>query len=154
MSGCGEVGSNQMMLSEKLLGIRNKDGFLQWIDKACSWFITIQGLANGTKHFIQNPGFETSRVQAPPFMSGVLGAGLDQGAFDGPIPYEEPSPRSGLPGYLLIDYGPDAVEHRWLPAAHLLEVVVRFWRDFFRLYRRNSTLPQAKYHMDFEIKPG
>ncbi len=35
-------------------------------------------------------------------------------------------------GYLLIDLGEGAGEHHWLPAAHLLEVVVRFRRNFFK----------------------
>jgi hypothetical protein len=37
-------------------------------------------------------------------------------------------------GYLLIDYGEDAGEHRWMPTAHLLEVVVRLRRDFSRVH--------------------
>jgi hypothetical protein len=33
----------------KRLGIRDKESFLTWIDRACPWFSTIQELANGTK---------------------------------------------------------------------------------------------------------
>jgi hypothetical protein len=36
--------------------------------------------------------------------------------------------------FLLFDFGPEAAENRWLPAAMLLEVVVRFWREFFEKY--------------------
>ncbi len=51
-------------------------------------------------------------------------------------------------GYLLIDYGEAAGEPRWQPAAGLLEVVVRFWRDFFRAYRPNPDLPASRHHVD------
>jgi len=51
-------------------------------------------------------------------------------------------------GYLLIDLGEDAGEHRWLYTANLLEVVVRFWRDFFRLYLPLPELPISKHHVD------
>jgi hypothetical protein len=36
--------------------------------------------------------------------------------------------------FLLFDFGPEAAEHRWMPAAMVLEVVVRFWREFFEKY--------------------
>lgn len=51
-------------------------------------------------------------------------------------------------GYLVIDYGEDAGEHRWMPAAHLLEVVVRFWRDFFKKYRPGEDIPVSAHHVD------
>ncbi len=76
---------------------------------------------------------DTMRVAATPFMFDTVDAGFDRGAWDGPIRYvqeELPAGRDGK-GYLLIDFGEDAARHRWLPAGHLLEVVVRFWRDFF-----------------------
>ena len=40
------------------------------------------------------------------------------------------------PDVLLIDNGPEAgeVHNRYMPAAMLLEVVVRFWREFFEKY--------------------
>jgi hypothetical protein len=40
--------------TRKALGIRNKESFLAWIDRACVWFASVQNLANGTKHFIRN----------------------------------------------------------------------------------------------------
>ncbi len=34
----------------KTLGIRDKESFLAWVDRACPWFAFIQSLANGAKH--------------------------------------------------------------------------------------------------------
>jgi hypothetical protein len=110
------------------LGISNKKSFLSWIDRHCVWFPGIQDLPNGTKHFIRNQGFETIRI-----------SGYGQGPY-GVGPYGQ--------GYLLIDYGEDAGVHRWPPAAYLLEIVVRFWRDFFRAYRPSADLPASKHHVD------
>jgi hypothetical protein len=44
----------------KKLGIRDLESFVDWIDRACVWFRGVQDLANGTKHFIREQGFETS----------------------------------------------------------------------------------------------
>jgi len=49
---------------------------------------------------------------------------------------------------LLIDFGEDEGVHRWMPAAHLLEIVVRLWRDFFRLYCPIPPGPASKHHVD------
>ena len=40
----------------------------------------------------------------------------------------------------------EASETRYLAAADLLEVVVRFWRDFFRIYRPDVTVEPSKHH--------
>ena len=103
----------------KVLGIRDKDTFLAWIDRVCPWFPAVQDLANGAKHFVRDQGFQTMRVGG--YGEGPYGVG----------PYGQ--------GYLLIDYGEGAGEHRWQPAAHLLEVVVRFWREFFDKYHPEAT---------------
>jgi hypothetical protein len=62
----------------KTLGIRDKDSFLAWIDKACIWFKTIQDLANGAKQFGSSENLKAERVGAPPFMWGELGAGWER----------------------------------------------------------------------------
>jgi hypothetical protein len=113
----------------KALGIRDVETFLAWIDRACPWFPVIQGLTNGAKHFIRNQSFQALRVGAPPFMLDTPSCGLDEGFLDGPQPYVTDGPE-----FLIFDFGPEAAEHRWLPAAMLLEVVVRFWREFFEKY--------------------
>jgi len=107
---------------------RNKDLFLQWIDNHCVWFTLAQGLANGSKHFSRDYGFGTALVSG--FGEGGFGLG----------PYGK--------GYLVIDLGDEAGSGRWLPAAHLLEVVVRFWRDFFRKYLPSPDLPVSRHHVD------
>jgi hypothetical protein len=113
----------------KTLGIRDLETFLAWIDRTCPWFQVIQGLTNGAKHFVRNQPVQALRVGAPPFMLDTPGAGFDEGHLDGPMPYV-----SGGKEFLLFDFGPEAAEHRWMPAATLLERVVRFWREFFEKY--------------------
>jgi len=125
---------------QKAMGIAGSDrkAFLRWIAKACVWFEPIQSLANGTKHFRSQASFQTIRVGASPFMLDELGAGLDEGAWDEPMPFVAESQSTG---YLLIDYGAGAGEHRWKTAAALLDVVVRFWREIF-----------ARFHPDPEVR--
>ncbi len=110
------------------LGIRDRPSFLDWIHGHCVWFAGVQDLANGAKHFVRDQGFETMRV-----------GGYGEGPFRAG-PYGQ--------GYLLIDYGEGAGEHRWQAALTLLEVVIRFWRDFFRAYRPNPNLPVSRHHVD------
>jgi hypothetical protein len=115
-------------VTRNTLGISDKKSFLEWIDRNCVWFANVQELANGSKHFIRNQGFETELIGG--YGRGPYGVG----------PYGQ--------GYLLIDYGENAGNHRWRPAADLLEVVVRFWRDFLRLYRPTLTVPPSRHHVD------
>ena len=123
----------------RTLGIRDKDSFLAWIDKACAWFKTIQDLANGSKHFALSESFRAEHVGAPPLVLDDPDMGLDVGSLDGPVPYV---PDRGT-GCLLIDYGEGAGEHRWKTARALLDAVVRFWRKFF-----------ARFHPDPEVRAG
>jgi hypothetical protein len=113
-----------------VLGIdaRSRDQFLKWIDRHCVWFRSIQDLANGTKHFSRDRGMETIAVRG--FSEGGFGLG----------PYGK--------GYLVLDFGEAAGNQRWLPAAHLLEVVLRFWRDFFLKYLPSEDLPVSRHHVD------
>jgi hypothetical protein len=46
-------------------------------------------------------------------------------------------------GYLLFDYGEEADEHRFMTGASLLEVVLRFWRDFFRIHFPEIKVPTS-----------
>ena len=115
-------------LAWRALNIRDKESFIAWIDSVCPWFPVIQDLANGSKHFIRNQGFDTQKIQG--YGAGPYGVG----------PYGS--------GYLLLDFGEEAAEHRYLPALHLLDVVVRFWRDFLRRYGPSLDLPVSKNHVD------
>jgi hypothetical protein len=139
------------LVVQKELGIRNKkDAFLSWVDRNCVGFKNIRDLANGSKHFRPNQGFETKRVTAAPFCFDQLNAGFDQGSFDRPMPYVNNSQASGAggKGSLLIDHGQDAGDHRWMTAASLLEMAVRFWREFFDKYRPLPNLPISRCHID------
>lgn len=132
------------------LGIKTEAEFNGWINRVCPWFPVVRDLTNGTKHCKRDQGFETYRVTATPFALDQLTAGLDEGAWDEPVRYVSGSLPVGPygKGYLLIDYGESAAEHRWQPAAYLLEIVVRFWRDFFRKYRAAPDLPASRHHVD------
>ena len=141
------------------LGIRDRDEFLRWIMKHCIWFVWTKDLANGTKHCIRRLDFGAHLVAPPPLN------------LDNTKPGQAAAPRPILlgaqgNGYLIIDNGPsvDSDEemsldeedddgflaahdpHRFLPVAHLLEVSVRFWRDFFRLYRPECAVEHSVHH--------
>jgi hypothetical protein len=132
------------------LGTQSLKEFVTWVDAHSVWMTFIHEIANGTKHVRGKQSFETMRVLAAPFSFGTLHAGWGEGSWDGPIRYVESSMPVGPDGkgYLLIDLGEDAAEHRWLPAGHLLEVVVRFWRNFFRLYLPTPEIPSSEHHTD------
>ena len=90
------------------------------------------------------------RVVSLPFSFDTPHAGFDEGTWDGPIRYVQgdiPVGKDGK-GYLLLDLGDEAAEHRWLYAVDLIEVVVRFWRDFFRAYLPAPQISASKHHVD------
>ncbi len=91
---------------------KDKNDFVKWIDDHSVWFSMVQEISNGSKHFGRQPPFETRRVTG--YGTGGYGVG----------PY-------GV-SYLIIDHGEDAGVHQFMNVPDLLEVVVRFWRDFFR----------------------
>ncbi|MGA0563776.1 hypothetical protein ACO2RV_15130 [Ancylobacter sp. VNQ12] len=103
---------------------REKALFMAWIDQHCVWFRPLQDIANGSKHF-SRVGIGTSFVKG----TGTSGHGM-----------------FGI-GYLMIDWGEGAVpEMRYQAVASLLEVVVRFWRDFLRLYRPDPNQVDSRNH--------
>ncbi len=94
------------------LGIKKKDDFMAWISKTNIWYDLVQAISNGSKHFIRENAQGTVKVE-----------GFGMGGFgQGPV---------GM-SYLAIQVS--ETDPKNLPIAHLLEVVVRFWRDFLRLY--------------------
>lgn len=117
---------NKPLRSE--LGIKSKDDFVRWIIRRCVWFEVIQAIANGSKHFQSDHGLKTSKV-------GGYGMGPYGGGGYGTA-------------YLLVDLGEGVGEWRLKPAAHLLEVVVRFWRDFFQAYRPEAAVQHSPHHVD------
>ena len=96
------------------LGVSDKSSFVAWIEGECPAFKTMQQLANGTKHFVRDQGFETRRVGG--YGMGPYGVG----------PYGK--------SYLLIDYGEEGGELRWKTAQELIEAVLNFWNRFFEQY--------------------
>jgi hypothetical protein len=104
---------------------KDKKHFVRWIGDHSIWFGMVQEISNGSKHFGRRASFDTLRVGG--YGMGPYGRG----------PYGRP--------YLVIDNGEGAGEHRFMMIPMLLEVVVRFWRDFFRTcspYR--DDLPKGK----------
>ena len=90
--------------------IRDKAGFLAWLDTACPHFAILQELANGSKH-------------CSPVVANAEISGYGMGPY-GVGPYGKP--------YLLIDKG-DALplDRRWLVASDMLNDVASFWNQFF-----------------------
>jgi hypothetical protein len=131
------------------LCICDQGSFNAWVNRTCIWFPIVRELTNGAKHFERDRNFETMVVRAAPFGLDVLGAGLDEGSFDGPIPVAK-SEEPDREGRLIMDFGEVAGEHRWYPAAHVLEAVVRFWRDFFKKYSYSSNIPVSRHHVDYQ----
>jgi hypothetical protein len=134
---------------KRALGVKDQADFDAWVDRQCVWFSIIRELANGAKHFGRPMWFDTMKVTAAPFAFDQPSAGLDEGAWDRPIRYVEGSIPVGPhgKGYLLIDLGEEADNHRWQPAANIIEVVVRFWRDFLRAYRPEWDVPGSPHHL-------
>jgi hypothetical protein len=136
------------LAAQNAIGIHDKNSFNAWVNRCCIYFPILRDLVNGTKHFEDRSAFETMRVMAVPFAWGQVTAGWGEGAWGGPIRYVQSSIPVGLQGegYLLLDLGEDAKEHRWLPAAYLIEIVVRFWRDLFIKFRPTANLTHSRHH--------
>lgn len=104
---------------------KDRDDFVRWINSQSVWFGMVQEISNGSKHFGRRSSFDTRRITG--YGMGGYGVG----------PYGH--------SYLEIDHGEDAGEHRFMIVADLLEVVVRFWRDFLGRYSPYlSDLPKGK----------
>jgi hypothetical protein len=107
------------------MGINKKlSNFQAWIFRNTVWFNWIEELANGSKHFGRKTSFETSRIGG--FGMGPYGGGG----------YGE--------SYLLIDNGEVAAESQYMSVAMLIEVVIRFWRDFLKNYSPYTDIPRGK----------
>ncbi len=100
------------------LGIKDKEDFMRWIDTQTVWYGLVQGISNGSKHFI--------REAAEGTVNGMGGFG--QG------PY-------GM-SHLAIQVS--ETDPKNLTIAELLEVIIRFWRKFLRDYGPYKDLPEGK----------
>ena len=98
------------------LGIGSKKHeFAEWIvHKGSIWFSLVGEIANGSKHFGRGTSFRD------PLVNDYVEAG-----------YVEPG---YLASYFAIDQGEHVIDARYMPLSSLFEVVIRFWRDFFRFY--------------------
>lgn len=131
------------------LKITNEANFNGLINRQCIWFPYLRELTNGSKHFEdRGQGFEAYRVAAAPFSLDVHGAGFDQGAWNGPVRYVSGSLPVGQDnkGILMFDFGEGAGEHRYFPVLHIVEGVVRFWRDTLRNLHPGASIKSSVHH--------
>jgi len=104
------------------LGIKDKSDFMGWIDSQTVWYGLVQSISNGSKHFIRENAKGTQKV------AGFGMGGYGQGPF-------------GM-SYLAIEVS--QTEPKNMPLSMLFEVVIRFWRDFFRAHGPYPDLPAGK----------
>jgi len=131
------------------LKITIEEDFNKLVDRQCIWFPILTKLTNGGKHYEERTkDFEAYRVAAAPFSLDVLGAGLDQGAWDGPVRYVSGSLPVGQDnkGVLMFDFGESAGEDRYLPVIHIVESAVRFWRDALRNLHPGTPIKSSAHH--------
>jgi hypothetical protein len=131
------------------LKISNESDFNKLVNRNYPWFPYLKELTNGSKHSeAREQGFEAYRVAAAPFSFDVLGAGLDEGAWNGPIRYVSGSLTVGQDnkGVLMFDFGEDAGDLRYLPVLHVVEGVVRFWRDMLRRLQPGVSIKSGAHH--------
>lgn len=135
-------------IARSVIDVHDEHTFNRWINRCCVHFPLLRDLVNGTKHFTDQSSFETVLVKAAPFAFGQITAGWGEGAWDGPLRYIQGALPVGLQGggCLILDLGEADGEHRWLPVAYVIEIVVRFWRDFFMKFRPSETLVHSKHH--------
>ena len=117
----GDFVKGDVALKAKL-GVKKREDFLQWIDTQTVWYGVVQGLSNGSKHFDRKAAEDTRTVR-----------GYGMGGF-GQGPYGQ--------SYLAIKVSETDPQN--LPVADLLEVVIRFWRDFLR---SNGPYPELPVSM-------
>jgi hypothetical protein len=134
------------------LKITNQNDFNALVNRQCIWFCYLRALTNGSKHFeVREIGFEVYRVAAAPFALDVLGAGFDEGTWDGPVRYVSGSLPVGQDnkGVLMFDFGEGAGDQlRYLPVLNIVEAVVRFWRDTLRNLHPGVLIKSSTHHCE------
>jgi len=106
------------------LSIKSKDDFMRWIDTQTIWYGLLQGISNGSKHFIREQA--KGRVKVEGWGMGGYGEGLFGSS------------------YLAIGVNAGTEVWQSIPLSMLIEVVVRFWRDFLRTYGPYDPLPAGR----------
>ncbi|HLZ05200.1 MAG TPA: hypothetical protein VKR55_24005 [Bradyrhizobium sp.] len=100
---------------QKQLGMKKSiHGLREWLDGQSIWQAQMQGLANGSKHF-QPEGTWVRHITS---------------TFGGAA-YSE-VPHGGSRTILYVDMGELEGRLHMVPATHIFEAVMRFWRDFMR----------------------
>lgn len=150
---------------------RNKDQFRIWLGQRCVWFAILEDVVNCTKHHGRPPMVDGFKVEAAPPTGEAMELDEEVGGWDGPVRYVASNYPVGPKGkgYLVFDFGAEEASElanswseadllrdeqnlgpsqRYMPAAHVLEVVVRMWRDFFRAYRPDLVMPVSAHHVD------
>jgi len=117
----GDFVKSDAVLKAKL-AVKDKEDFMCWIDTQTVWYGLVQGISNGSKHFIRKAGEGTVKIQ------GFGMGGYGQGPF-------------GM-SYLAIQVS--ETDPKNLTIAELLEVVIRFWRNFLRTLGPYNSLPAGK----------
>lgn len=102
----------------KELGIaKDINAFHQWIADKSIWTAQMRDLANGSKHF-QAKGLSVQAHVVGPLNTAALNT----------IGYNE------IQSTLVVDMGELEGMPHFMPATHLFEIVMRFWRDFLRYH--------------------
>jgi hypothetical protein len=101
---------------------------MSWIDTQTVWYGVVQGISNGSKHFIRENAKGIQKVE------GYGMGGYGQG------PYGQ--------SYLAIEVS--QTDPKYLEVSMLFEVVVRFWRDFLAQNGPYSPLPKGQTKLSDE----
>ncbi|UWU66111.1 hypothetical protein [Bradyrhizobium sp. NC92] len=127
----GDFSKDDDALKAKL-EVKDIHDFRRWIDTQTVWYGVVQGLSNGSKHFIRKAAEGTHKI-----------GGFGMGGF-GQGPY-------GM-SYLAIEVSD--TDPKLLPVSLLLEVVIRFWRDFLKQHGPYDSLPKGKVTLMDEALPA
>jgi hypothetical protein len=93
------------------------NAFHRWIAEKSIWTAQMQDLANGSKHF-QTKGLSVRAHVVGPLNTAPFNT----------IGFNE------VETTLVVDMGALEGRPHFIPATHLFEVVMRFWRDFLRYH--------------------
>lgn len=101
-------------------------GFRNWLDDRCLWLGQMQELCNGSKHFDLKKG--------PPIQMKYVSAAFNGSAFNTAAFNEHRA-------YLALEMGELEGRPLIVPANHIFEAVMRFWRDFLRAHSPYEQIP-------------
>jgi hypothetical protein len=117
------------------IGVESKQEFMAWIDRQSTWFSAVQEISNGSKHF--------SRLKKHKLRLGFDDGRMEDAFWD--------------KTHLAYDIGVGEVDSmgRYTPVPAILEVLVRFWRDFLLEYSPyKHDMPLGRSKLDDVAEPG